>query len=194
VPDGIVLEHYFRTDHESVVAAFLRHPYFAAALQRELPGLAAGVGSVPELTIIRGEVPDAANLDYLRDVVGLVMWFLDHGGLAALDPQTLQWYGRERWRGELFEPNAPSATRHVVIMISEDKDGLWLHTRGMRKFARPDISIRSVPAAQREAAIELLNRHVEAHAAGHAASASQLTGSFSDPDFNNTHIEIGWPQ
>jgi tryptophan synthase alpha chain len=194
VPDGIALEHYFRTDHGPVVTAFLKQPFFAAALKRELPETAVGVDSVPELTIIRGEVPDPANLDYLRDVVGLVAWFMDNGGLAVLDPQTLQWYGREKWRGELFEPNAPNVRRHVVILVSEDKDGFWLHTRGMRKFARPDLSIRSVPAAQRDAAIELLNRHIEAQGAGQPGVPGQLTGNVNDPDFNNTHIEIGWPQ
>jgi tryptophan synthase alpha chain len=194
VPAGISLEHYWRTEHESVVTAFLRQPYFAAALQRELPSLAGGVDSAPECTVIRGEVPDAANLDYLRDVVGLVAWFLDNGGLAVLDPQTLQWYGRDKWHAEIFERNEPAARQHVVILVSQDKDGLWLHTRGMRKFARPDLSIRAVPAAQRDVAIELLNRHTEAQAAGQPGVPGQLTGSLNDPDFNNTHIEIGWPR
>jgi hypothetical protein len=203
VPAGIMLEHYFRADHEDTVTGFLKHPFFAAALKRELPGLAGGVDSAPECTIIRGEVPDTANLDYLRDVVGLVAWFLDNGGLAVLDPQTLQWYGHEKWRGELFEPGGPAARHHVVILVSEDKDGLWLHTRGMRKFARPDVSIHSVPASQRDAAIELLNRLVELQASGQIIAEGQsfppgttchLIGNLNDSDFNNTHIEIGCPK
>jgi tryptophan synthase alpha chain len=193
VPDGIALEHYYRVDHEPVVTAFLKQPFFATALRRELPGLAIGVESAPELTVIRGEVPEAPNLDYLRDVVGLVTWFLDNGGLAVLDPQTLQWYGRDKWRSELFEPNAPNTRQHVVILVSEDKDGLWLHTRGMRKFARPDLSIRSVPAAQRDEVIAVLNRLIESEGSGQPAAPGQLTGSVDDPDFNNTHIELGWP-
>jgi tryptophan synthase alpha chain len=194
VPDGIALEHYFRADHGPAVTAFLKQPFFAAALQRELPGLAAGVDSAPELTVIRGEVPDPANLDYLRDVVGLVTWFLDNGGLAVLDPQTLQWYGRDKWRGELFEPNASNARRHVVILVSEDKDGLWLHTRGMRKFARPDLSIRSVSPAQRDAAIAVLNQFIELEASGQPSAPGQLAGNLDDPDFNNTRVELKWPQ
>jgi hypothetical protein len=197
VPSGIVLEHYYRADHENTVTAFLKHPFFAAVLKRELPTLAGGVDTAPECTIIRGEVPDAANLDYLRDIVGLITWFLDNGGLAVLDPQTLQWYGREKWRTELFEPNAPAPRRHVVILISEEKDGLWLHTRGLRKFARPDLSVRSVPPAQRDAAIDLVNKLIEMEAAGHPAPPGvkvPVTGNLNDPDFNNTHLEIGWPQ
>ena len=208
VPDGIELQHYWRTEHENVVTAFLKHPFFAAALTRELQGLADGVSSAPECTIIRGEVPDSANLDYLRDVIGLVTWFLDNGGLAVLDPQTMQWYGRDKWRGEVFEANAPSARQHVVIFLSDDEDGLWLHTRGMRKFARPDLSIRTVPAQNREAAIELLNRFIELQAGGQTIAEGQeikmeslppgmtchLAGNLDDPNFNNVHVEIRWPK
>ncbi len=208
VPDGIELQHYWRTEHESVVTSFLKHPFFAAALKRELPGVADGVNSAPECTIIRGEVPDSANLDYLRDVIGLVTWFLDNGGLAVLDPQTMRWYGREKWRGEVFEPNNPVPRHHVVIFISEDEGDLWLHTRGMRKFARPDLSMRRVPTQNRDAAIELVNRFVELQAGGQTIVEGQeiqmqslpagLTcrhaGDLNDPNFNNTHVEIVWPK
>ena len=208
VPAGIELQHYWRTEHEDVVTSFLKHPFFAAALKRELPEIAGGMESAPECTIIRGELPDSANLDYLRDVVGLVTWFLDNGGLAVLDPQTLRWYGREKWRGEVFEQNGSASRRHVVILISEDKDGLWLHTRGMRKFARPDLSVRTVPAAQRDAAINLLNRLIELQASGETIAEGQAikmqslpagltgrhAGSLDDPAFNNTHIAMEWPQ
>jgi hypothetical protein len=208
VPAGVTLENFWRGDHDKVVTAFLKQPFFASSLKREFPALAETVPSVPECTIIRGEVPDSANLDYLRDVIGLVTWFLDHGGLAALDPQTFQWYDRDRWRREVFEPNAPAPGRHVVILVTENSDTLWLHTRGLRKFARPDLSLRGVPAQQRDTAIALLNRLIEALAHGETITDKQelrvdslpgaLTchpaGSPDDPDFNNTHIEIRWPQ
>ncbi len=207
VPGGVTLENFWRGAHDDVVTAFLKQPFFASSLRRELPAVAETVLSAPECTIIRGEVPDSANLDYLRDVVGLVTWFLDYGGLAVLDPQTLQWYDRDRWRREVFEPNAPVPGRHVVILVGENGDTLWLHTRGMRKFARPDLSLRGVPVQQRDTAIALLNRIIEALAHGEVIADGQelrveslpapLTchagGSLDDPDFNNTHIEIRWP-
>ena len=213
IPEGIEVRNYRRTDGEGAVTSFLTRPFFAAGLKRELSELAAAVEAAPEYTIIRGETPDSTSLDYLRDVVGLVTWFLDNGGLAVLDPQTFRWYDREKWRSELFGPNVPVPRHHVVIVYSEE-DGIadeslfWLHTRGMRKFARPDLSVHDVPAQYRGAAIDLLNRLIEIQAFGQAIAEGQPVnmqslppgmtcrhaGSLNDPDFNNTHIEIRWPK
>jgi hypothetical protein len=209
VPDGVELQHHQRTDPGDLVTSFLKQPFFAAGLKRSLPALAGAVDSAPECTIIRGEVPDSNNLDYLRDVVGFVTWFLDNGGLAVLDPQTFRWYGREQWRGELFDSNGTNLRQHVVILYSEElpeKDLLWFHTRGMRKFARPDLSVHRVPAQDRDAVIDLLNQLIELQASGRIIADGKTitmqslpggivcsrTGSLDDPDFNNTHVELHW--
>ena len=82
------------------------------------------------------------------------------------------------------------------------------HTRGMRKFGRPDLSVRGVNPAYQELAIELCNRFIELQAFGHVIPEGQKvrlkglpdgmtcrhSGSFEDPDFNNTHVEIEWPK
>jgi hypothetical protein len=207
VPAGVTLENFWRGEHDEVVDRFLKLPLLAASLRSELPAVADAVLSAPECTVVRGETPDAANLDYLRDVIGLVTWFLDHGGLAVLDPQTLQWYDRDRWRREIFEPRVFEAARHVVILVSEHSDTLWVRTRGMRKFARPDLSLRGVPAAQRQSAIALLHRVIEALARGEVMAdgqelrveslpgplTCQVAGGADDPDFHNVHIEMRWP-
>jgi hypothetical protein len=212
VPAGIELQHYWRREHEDIVTGFLKQPFLGAALKREMPELASAVESASECTVIRGEIPDSMNLDYLRDAVGLVTWFLDNGGLAVLDPQTFRWYGREKWRRELFEPNDSVPRQHVVIFLSGENGGdtnaFWCHTRGLRKFARPDLSVHNVPAQNRDAVIDLLNRLVEAQAFGGVIAEGQAIkmqslpegmtchhdGRLDDPDFNNTHIEIGWPK
>jgi hypothetical protein len=211
VPAGVEIANHIRPSQGEVVTGFLANPFFVAALKRELPQLASTVKSAPECTIIRGEVPDSPNLDYLRDVVGLVTWFFDNGAVAVLDPQTTAWYDRKKWRDQLFDPKSFDPSRHVVIFYSEENGGantneFWLHTRGMRKFARPDLSVHDVPAEKRDAAIDLLNRLVDAQAFGGVIAEGQSikmpslpqgltchrTGSRDDPDFNNTHIEIGW--
>ena len=213
VPDGVEVGNHPRTDHEEAATSFLKQPFFVAQLHRELPALAQTVESAPDCTIIRGEVPDSPNADYLQDVVGLVTWFLDNGAVAVLDPQTLTWYDREKWRSRVFEPNGFVPARHVMLFFSEEKGGadknlFWFHTRGMRKFARPDVSIHNVPAQNQGAAIDILNRLVEAQAFGQVITdgqsiATQLlpasltghpAGNLDDPDFNNTHIEIEWPK
>jgi hypothetical protein len=213
VPQGSEIANHTRADQEELVTGFLKHPFFAAGLKRELPQLAGAVETAPECTIIRREVSDSPNLDYLRDVVGLVTWFFDNGALAVLDPQTMTWYDREKWRSRMFEPNGPVPSHHVVILYSGEKGGadtnaFWFHTRGMRKFARPDLSVHDVPAQSRDAVIDLLNRLVEAQAFGGVVADGQSipmsslppgivchpAGTLDDPDFNNTHIEIGWPK
>jgi hypothetical protein len=212
-PEAIDVSNYGRGDHEDVVTGFLNQPFFATGLKRDFPKLAQEVETAPECTIIRGEIPDSANLDYLRDTVGLVTWFLDNGGLAVLDPQTLTWYDRENWRAKLFEPGTLVPAQHVVILYSDehgtgDKKVQWLHTRGMRKFARPDISVRDVPMEYRDGVIDLMKRLIELQALGRVVAEGQPisikslpagmicrhTGNLDDPDFNNVHIEIGWPE
>jgi|ERR1017187_1038240 hypothetical protein len=213
VPSGIEVSNHTRTDHEEAATSFLRQPFIVAGLRREFPKLAPAVEAAPDCTTIRGEVPDSPNLDYLRDVVGLVTWFFDNGAVAVLDPQTLTWYDREKWRTKVFEPNSSVPTRHAIVLFSEEKDApgkgvYWFHTRGMRKFARPDVSVHNVPTQYQGAVIELLNQLVEAEAFGRVIAEGlpikveslppgmtcHLAGSLDDPDFNNTHIEIQWPQ
>ena len=213
VPSGIEVANHTRTDHDEAAANFLKQPFIVAGLRREFPKLASAVEAAPDCTTIRGEVPDSPNLDYLRDVVGLVTWFFDNGAVAVLDPQTLTWYDREKWRSRVFEPNGSVPTHHAIVLFSEEKDvpgknAFWFHTRGMRKFARPDVSVRNVPAQYRGAVIELLNQLVEAEAFGRVISEGlpikveslppgmtcHQAGSLNDPDFNNTHIEIESPK
>jgi hypothetical protein len=213
VPAGIEVGNHTRTDHEEAATSFLKQPFVVAGLRLEFPKLAPAVEAAPDCTTIRGEVPDSANLDYLRDVVGLVTWFFDNGAVAVLDPQTLTWYDREKWRSRIFEPNGSVPPHHITVLYSDekgapDKSVFWFHTRGMRKFARPDVSVHNVPAQYQGAVIELLNRLVEAQAFGQVIAEGvpikaeslppgmtcHLSGQLDDPDFNNTHIEIQWPK
>ena len=211
VPAGIEIANHTRPTPDEAVTGFLTRPFFVAALKRDVPQLASTIESAPECTIIRGEIPDSANLDYLRDVIGLVTWFFDNGAIAVLDPQTAVWYDRETWRQHLFDSNGLNPRQHVVMFSSEETGGMdtnafWLHTRGMRKFARPDLSIHGVPADKRDAAMDVVNRLVDAEAFGGVVAEGEVlqtvawpqgltchrAGSLDDLEFNNTHIEIGW--
>jgi hypothetical protein len=172
-------------------------------------GLLDAVASAPEMLQVQGVVPDPATLEYLRDAVGVLTCFLDHGGVALLDPQAFTWWRPEAWKTEVFAPQRPQPRRHVVILHSPDSgDGqTWFHTRGMRKFGRPDLSARRVPSTLGPAVIDLFNRFIEMQAFGGVVPEGQpvrvaslpdgLTchhsGDLDDPDFNNVHIEIVWP-
>jgi hypothetical protein len=170
--------------------------------------LATDLASQSECLLIRGTVADPEQLNYLRNVVGLISWLLDNGGIAVYDPQMLKWCSRAEWRTAVLDLWSALPRHHVVILASEDENGTeWFHTRGMRKFGRPDLSIHRVRGDQCAAVIDLLNRFIEYQAFGgiieegekikmeSLASGMRCTyrGHVGDPDFNNLHVEIMRP-
>ncbi len=166
------------------------------------------VRSQTRCVVVRGEAADASTLNYFRNAIGLLTAMLDAGGVAIYDLQILKWWSAEEWREDVFEADAPSPRTHVVILGSEEDDGSeWMHTRGMRKFGRPDLSVHHVPPQHRAAIVELINRFIEFQAFGGTIDPARPIkmqsipagmrcvhgGDVDDPDFNNEHVEICWP-
>ena len=93
-------------------------------------------------------------------------------------------------------------------MISPEEGGtLWLHTRGMRKFGRPDVGMTGVPQeelARAKAVVDqmifygaqgaMFLRPAKLHtAAGEACTVHpELAGDSEDPDYNNDHYSLRW--
>jgi hypothetical protein len=213
VPQGLTLRKYDRERHAETLTAFLdRELYLGRILFDEQPGLAELIQSAPECLILRGTVRDSPTLDYMRDTVGLLSCILDSGGVAVFDPQAFRWWSPEDWRSQIFEPSAAVPRHHVLIIASEEEDqqrhdSIWYHTRGMRKFGRPDLSAHNVPPEYREGIIDLCNRFIEFQAFGGVIDEGQEirmhslpsgmtchhAGDLHDPDFNNVHVEIILP-
>jgi len=157
--------------------------------------------------VVRGEIPNPPDLNYLRDVIGLTTYLLDHGGIVVADPQQFELYDTGRWHREIFDSGTPNVCKHVKILFSDNADGRWYHTRGLRKFGRPDLSVCGVPAEYFEGVIELFNRFIELQALGGVLTEGQEVrmkslppglcchhaGSLDDPEFNNVHVKITWP-
>ena len=108
------------------------------------------VRSADQLTLVRGTFDDPADLNYLRNTVGLVSAIADAGpAVAVFDVYALQWWRIGDWRQQFVD--APSQLRiadHVGVIVTDDErhhPGLWTHTRGMRKFGRPELQIRHLP-------------------------------------------------
>lgn len=179
-------------------------------LVEEAPDTAAEVIRCEQCLVLRGTPSDDTSLDYLRDTVGLITYLLDQGGCAVYDPQMLRWWPPAEWKSEIFDPADSVPGHHTVILISEeDEPGLrWFHTRGMRKFGRPDISVHNVSAEEEEGIIKMCQRLIDLQARGHVVSEGQVirmdslptggvirhAGDFDDPEFNNVHIEVSWPE
>jgi hypothetical protein len=185
IPDGIDVMTYGPIDAD-VVASF-RHGYLWDQFTADNPGLAARVIAQNCCLVLKGEVSDPPSL---------------------YDPQMFTWWEPSDWRSRVWDVGLPAPRHHVVILLSEEADGTqWIHTRGMRKFGRPDLSIHNVGPQYRDAVIDLCNRFIELLAFGGVVDEGQEVrlgslpsgmkcfrrGSEVDPDFNNEHIEIVWP-
>jgi hypothetical protein len=206
VPPGVTLQKVGRA--EKRVLPFTEGD-FAKILRTNNPALFARFEQAAECIVLQGEVADPANLNYLRDCIGVVTYFMDHGGLIVTDAQQLKFYDAAEWRRTFFEPEQPNLLRHASILLSEEEagGGHWFHTRGLRKFGRPDLSLRHVGDEYEKASIDLCNRFIEFQVSGGRIQEGQEVrvptlpgglvcrhkGNLDDPDFNNVHVEIQFP-
>ena len=207
MPDWLEMMHYNRATHAEVIAGYQSGKMWEMRT-RDVPLLAAESEQAPECVALRAEVTDPPTLDYFRDTIGIVTWLLDAGGVSIHDPQMLWLWSADEWREEAFEPGEPLPDRHTVILASPEPDGTtWYHTRGMRKYGRPDLSVHHVGEKCAPAVAEMLERFVEMQTLGAFIPDGQAVqmkslppggvcrhgGHHDDPDFNNVHIAIEWP-
>jgi hypothetical protein len=164
----------------------------------------------PEVIVVRGTLKDSPDTGYLRDTLGELAGMLDIGGVAILDPQTLSLLDADAWRRKYLVPDGAPVRSQLLILRDAEADAghFWIHTRGMRKFGRPDLSIRQVPEYATDRAGMLCERLVELEALGAHFNDGQpleveglpagvvvhVQGGLHDPDFNNTFVEFHWPQ
>lgn len=204
IPEGLEIRFYGPTSDPEVVANF-RSEYSWDEFQRANGKLADEVAKQSECLVVSGSISDPPDLNYLRNVIGFITWCLESGGIAVFDPQMFKWWTPSEWMEWIFEPAAAVPRHHVMILTSEDGNGTeWFHTRGMRKFGRPDLSVHRVSVDLSDAVIDLLNRFIEFEAFGGVIDEGQEIkmrslppgmicrhgGSLDDPDFNNVHVEI----
>ena len=204
LPDGLEISSYGPTSEPEVVGEF-RSGYLWDEFRRADATLAGEVENQSECLVIRGSVSDPPDLNYLRNVIGFITWCLGSGGIAVFDPQMFKWWTPSEWMEWIFEPAAAVPRHHIMILTSDDENGTeWFHTRGMRKFGRPDLSVHRVSVGLSDAVIDLLNRFIEFQAFGGVIDDGQEikmrslppgmickhAGSLDDPDFNNVHVEI----
>ena len=207
VPAGLDLSAYDAQQHADWLDS-LRSGYLWEKLQHDDPELARITAGATTCVVLRGEPTDDVTLDYLRDTVGLIQAFFDNGAACLYDPQQLRWWGADEWRKGVFEAAKPVPHRHVVKLVSPMEDGtLWLHTRGMRLFGRPDLSMHAVTPETQPAVVEMFDRLIDLQSAGGVVAHAQPIrmagmpdglacfhgGDVDDPEFNNVHIEIGRP-
>ncbi len=209
IPNGISINKYHEHKHPDIRDGF-RNGYLWDKLSKEEPELAVNVAAASECLVIRGEPVEFRTFDYLRDTIGFLTYLLDNGAVCIHELQSLRWWSPVEWRSKIFEADGPVPHLHVFILISEESnsDRYWFHTRGLRLFGRPDLSLHDVSGEYKEPVIDLFNRLIEFQAYGgvmendREIEMSTLPdgmrcfhkGQMDDPDFNNVHLEIVWPQ
>jgi hypothetical protein len=176
-------------------------------LTRDAPVTAAASLKTSEAVAVRADVTDPKTLDYFRDTIGVITWLLDCGGISIYDPQRLWLWSADEWRSEIFQPGESQPQEHTVILVSEDQgETQWLHTRGMRQYGRPDLSVHGVGMRYMDEVTQMIERFINLQAEGGLIPEGQEIrmrglppggvchhrGSLDDPDFNNVHIAIEW--
>lgn len=178
-------------------------------LREDAPDTFEAARTAPDVLVVRGELADRADLDYLRDTLGVLAALLDVGGRSVLDPQIFGLFAAAAWRARYLVAEGAPPRSHVLITRTPAPDGVRsrIHTRGMRKFARPDIELREVPPTALDRAGVLCEKLVEMEAFGARFPAGQVLdvdgldaplvavpgGSLDDPAFNNRHVAFRWP-
>jgi hypothetical protein len=190
----------------ATAAEFFRQGTLWGMVCREQPALAEALEACSQAVIVKGEVDHHDSLDYLRETIAYLTFLTEQGARGVHDPFTLNWHSAEAWqdlaeRGSIFNP-----FDHVALLSSRDPDGTtWLHTRGMLKFGRPDLSVRGVSEAEVDSVARMLDRFIAYQALGGVIETGRevvmagleavyrpgpVEGGIEDPDFNNAHVEI----
>jgi hypothetical protein len=179
-------------------------------LQQEQPGLAALVEAAPLAVALHGAISRHQSLDYLRDSLEIMTSLVGHGACAVADLVTWSWYDGPSWlarveQGSLFNP-----FDHVLVLSNPEpgesgESTSWLRTSGLRKFGRPDLSLRGVPMDQLESARKMLDRFINHLALGGQLEEGRLIqmegldgsyhsgavqGGSEHPEFQNTFVEL----
>ncbi len=207
IPGGVTLQAFTTSAHPGYLES-LRSGYLWEQFQARDPALTAAVSATQGCAVLAGDVASPGSLAYLRDMIGIGEWLFACGARAIFDPQAFTWWTRETWHDELFVAGQAQPHKHVQILLSDTPSGDWLHTRGMRLFGRPDLSVRNVRASSHDVATTLINRLIAFQALGGVIDdgmefelsglpdgvVCNLRGDLEDPDFNNLHVDILWPR
>jgi Flp pilus assembly protein TadD len=120
---------------------------------------------------LRIRVVNAANGAYLAWATRVLLVLLGLTEGAGIDPAAQRCYGRMEL-AQLARATAPAA--HVNVHAEPwQEDGVWLHTHGLQKFARPELELLNVPRAFEAEGRALLGDLVDMLARGDRLSAGQ---------------------
>ena len=202
-PEKLEIHSLNRKEHADYIGNFFRGT-LGMILKESDPELYEKCLETDSCVVIRGEIVQDKSLDYMRNVTGIIRAFLEQGAAGVLDLLTFSLYDPQKWTERFFEKEV-NAQDHAVILVSEETDGYWLHTRGMLEFGRPDLSIRGVQEEQVKEYKEILDQMIFYGGEGvffdgefklhtHSGNTYTVSGRFvndhDNDDFNNAYCTV----
>ena len=203
LPGNLDIRSLNRAEHASYIDGFFAGD-LGMVLGDENPELLSKCRAADTCVIINGQIEDDRNLDYMRNIIGIVKAFTDKGAVGVLDLLTFSLYSPEDWENRFFEKEI-NAQNHVLILVSGDEDGCWLHTRGMLEFGRPDLSIHGVAEEEIADCKAILDQmifysgegvffngiyNLHAHNGKTYSVTSRFVEDFENDDFNNAYCNV----
>lgn len=207
-PDGLDFVFYNKSENGTYMSSFIGGT-LGEMLDRENHILYEAVRNTDKWAVIRGEVEQDADLNYMRNTIGVIQALVENGAAGVLDLQTFTLFTPEEWTNKIFAQEF-NPYHHVTILLSEMEDGsIWLHTRGMRKFGRPDVSIERVEKEKVDDANQVINQMLYYGSLGaffnrptklHTHNGKSYivnphyVNDFENPDFNNSYYQLLWQE
>ncbi|MBU5439162.1 hypothetical protein KQI42_14160 [Tissierella sp. MSJ-40] len=206
IPKGLEIQKYSKYEHKEYIEGFYQD-YLGKYLEEKSGDLYKNVSGAEHCLVIRGEIEDDFTLSYIRNIIGIIQCLCEEGAIAVLDLQTFNWYSDSEWGSIFFNNDEFNPFHHVVILCSQiDDKNYWLHTRGMRKFGRPDISVINVLKDDIKPSSHVINQIIHYQAYGAIMSEhvkiniqehnytidGTYTEDFENYDFNNAFYVFDW--
>lgn len=178
IPEGPVAAfEVFPIEDRDWLAAFLEGP--VAGLAGNEPWLEP-LKSCSQGIAVRGNFEDQPDLRNLQTGLAFVKALCHQGAAAVLDGIGMRWYPAEDFL--LREPDRPfQLHEHVTLVVETGVDPL-MHTRGMAKFARPELLLRHHPREHRQEMADRMWAMAEALALGQWPPEASLRLHEDDTD------------
>ncbi|MBR4163795.1 MAG: hypothetical protein IKR11_09760 [Solobacterium sp.] len=202
-PAKLELRSFNRAVHADYIDGFFAG-HLGNVLKDSDPELFDACRLTENCVIISGQIEEDQNLDYMRNVIGIIQAFTEKGVTGILDLMTFSLFSPVEWKERFFEKEI-NAQNHTVILVSEEENGYWLHTRGMTEFGRPDFSIHDVKENEIIEYKEILDQMIFYGGQGvffngdytlHTYSGktcrinSVFVNDFENDDFNNAYCNV----
>ena len=203
MPEGLEIISLARPEHSEYIDGLIGGG-IGELLKKADSALYDTCKTAEKAVIIRGQIENDSTLDYMRNVIGICEAFIDKGAKGILDLQTFTLYSPGEWTSRFFGKDV-NAQNHVLIMFSKEKDGYWIHTRGMAEFGRPDYGISKVPEDKLEDYKQVVDQMVfyggqgiifKGKAKLHTFNgkafevATEFVNDFENHDYNNAYYNV----